>query len=324
MAQKINQITIGDMLYIQLDDNPRDTGYQAPMGSSAVYIDTVKNIGRFFHKEGAGATNWREIMPWNVFGNQEANHRLFGTLTNFDITFIRNNVEYIKALQNTDPNQKDVEISLFNRDMSIVDFDVPDGYETFGKIVVFNQVYTGETPLESDRYSFAIQSLGSFRTSCDLGVIHESRNIDPLSLDEIYTKEAKRGKGLRNAIPALGVISLSCFNLNSLNPEMLTVNIKAIIKRDSDGLIVDLERRFNINSSLFASQQFSKADRQDIASYFQFGSLIVDLDLRFQNTSDLYVPEVGNTLDMVIDFIGLDDLETYTIMEWTTITILER
>jgi len=322
MANKLNQINIGDMLYIQLDNNPRDTGYQAPMGSSAVYIDTVNNIGRFFHKEGAGPNAWREIRPWNVFGNQESNHRLFGTLTNFDITYIRNNIEYMKAIENTDPDMKDVTLSLFQNNLVMMDIETSKGYDSFGKIVVMNQSMTTRTALESDRYSVGIQSYGFIGRSSDLGFFDECHDV--VGLNDIYVKKLSRGKAVRTATPVLNKISITAYNMNLGNPEMFTVEVNAIIKRDSDGLIVDLKRKFAVDCTNFSNQVFSTLDKQAVSSYYGFGSSTVDIDMRFENTSDLYVAEPLNTLNLVLDFIGLDNAQTYSIVEWVEITVLER
>lgn len=327
MANKINQISTGDALYIQLDDNPRLTGYSAPLGSLAYWQDTVNNQARLFFKGGLGLNNWNEIQwAWQYNGNSLNNvsFGVFGSTSNKDVQFVRNSNEYLRALEQTQPYAKPVEISLFERNLSVIDVTTKADYDSFGKKIIINQENTTETPLESDRYNLAFQTKGHFTTSTDLGNIDESRNFDSVFNDYVFTKKAERGKSFRTVTPTLGIISFEVFNLGMVSPEMMTFHLKVLIKRDSDKKIIDLDRKFTINCDDFSLQQFSTLMRHDLASYFDFGSDTVDLDLTFQNTSDLYVPVVGNTLSVVLNIFGLDNAETYTVTEWTTVTLLER
>lgn len=327
MANKINQITMGDALIIQLDNNPRTTGYDAPTGSMAYWQSGTG--GRLYFKFGSNVNAWSELhYSWQYQGNTLGNvtYGILGTVSgvNKDVQFIRNGIEYLRSIENVETNQKDVTVSFFENNIVMVDVDTNSGYDFFGKGIVLHQGYTTETLLESDRYNFAIQSRGQLRRSSDLGYVDECHEYDNTLAIDVYTKSASRGKALKNKTPTLGKLSITAFNLNTVNPELLTIEVNAIIKRISDNKIIDLKRKFNVDCTNFSTQAFSTLDRQDISSFFQFGSSTVDIELRFENTSDLYVPEVGNTLNVVLDFVGLDNLESYTIIEWTEITLLER
>jgi hypothetical protein len=327
MASKINQITMGDSLIIQLDNNPRTTGYSAPLGSLAYWDNGT--IGRLYVKIGNSNNAWNDLhYSWQYQGNNlgTVSYGILGSIAgvNKDIQFIRNGIEYSRAIENTETNQKDVTMSFFENNIVMVDVDVNSGYDFFGKSIVLHQGYTTETALESDRYNFTIKSRGQLRRTSDLGYVDECHEYDSLASIDVYVKSASRGKALKNKTPTLGKLSMTAFNLNTVNPELFTIEVNAIIKRISDNKIVDLKRKFNVDCTNFSTQTFTTLDRQDISSFFQFGSTTVDMELRFENTSDLYVPEVGNTLNVVLDFIGLDNLENYTIIEWTEITLLER
>jgi|GEM_PF-6195948 len=321
MANKINQITIGDMLYIQLDGNPRDTGYQAPMGSSAVYIDTVNNIGRFFHKENISQFGWREIRPWNVFGNQESTNRFLGTLTDFDITFIRNNNEYLKAIKNIDANYDPTTLTFQGGKLSLVRHNIKG--DSLNITTILSNKHLIEPVNDTDRENFLIGSQGYLFNYSTLGHYKQqgSRTSDPAN-EQVYRDQNDNSKARKAMSPSGGICSLICNSLDYSNPDLLMTEVRVLIRRNSDGLLAQLKNTFTIKCDE-TNKTYVSIFKQDDYTQYEIGMDIPEVNLTFSNQTDTYVSKPLNTCLVTANVSGLNNVETYDVMIWCTDYIME-
>lgn len=106
MASVTGLITVNSKHILEVDAVPSAVaGTAAPIASMAMYDDSVS--GHLYLKVGSGDTEWKEIDfdttdDWNLYGNVLSGgtattpDQLFGSLNDFDVKYIRNNIEIMR------------------------------------------------------------------------------------------------------------------------------------------------------------------------------------------------------------------------------------
>lgn len=310
MANKIAQITVGDIKVIHLDANPQtDTiGYDADKGSLAVFQNGANSPLLFIKQSAKGglATAWTRFARLEevhqVTGNiySSALPALIGSLigsTNLDVAMIRNSVAQIELLEDGG-DYRDSKISLLEgleiREHIVNNsesFGLSYGITTSKNLLVFAQasifagsdfVSLGTNPIMdgySDAFSYELKRAKSFKKV--FSTASETLTICPIEVN-LVTGNMKKMRvtvvGRHSADPAVTnfmLVKELAVRVNPANDEHFLLFQQDVVTYNQDGV----PRNF--------SMQFDAVTKKILQAVMSGHDQVADTEIQF------YVEEIG-------------------------------
>jgi len=317
MAVKINQITIGDMLILQLDTNPvtDGIGYDCPAGSMAVI-----SAGQMFVKLTGIATRWHTLtnsflQGGNSFGATP--ELILGSNVDKNLNIIRNNITMIQfRTQAIDVNFNASHTRFTNESFQVIRHVVKNN-EFFNYSTVFSNKYEAQPVLDVDRKSIMFNSAGVFHAIHSLGVGSTHSPTDnqiaqgdtnPKSIRDIT---AGRMGHLYNA-PLT-------FTIGTMEQDQGLVMMSEIIVlavNTTTGEISQRKKTFTIKLLDAVDRTYTSPFNADNFSWSENNLDELDFDLNFVNDPASIFDQLTNTFLNNITIKGLQIGQTYNLSVW--------
>ena len=316
MANKIAQITIGDALYIQLDDNPKSTGFDAPLGSLAYWQDIVNGLGKVYVKITTDSFGWNDMsFNWETTGNLLTEEGLMGSLNDFDVSLVRNNVKLISLVPDTDSGYQSEKINFFNGFLKLKHHTANDG--AFMNNAIFSTLDGTYPIVQRSAKNISIYSHGLFVGNTRNGYYSSQKPFDPatppnqnVERSTTITTAGEKNRLFTGVALTYDLLSMVVGNY----PSLFMAEIILAVRDKVTGLVSQRKKTVTFKITNETTKQYSTIFEQDDYTFFEVGASIPNFTISFSNDNDWGVLYPLNTAKPTINVTGLTVGHGYDVM----------
>lgn len=315
MANKIQQITIGDALIIELDNNPvtDGVGYNAPNGSYAYYPAT----GEAFVKLSGNQFSWHTITNSFLNGGNFFSGLptlTIGSLNDKNFFFIRNNVQMMAFITNPDPEFKVPFIRFTNNEVQFVNHTAINNKFFNRSLIISNTYSTNVVGVFRDLRSMVFSVQGDKHDSVGVGVGH-TINPNQFALPDNIYKVIKRevATSKANVLFSGAPIDVTLPDNEYDWGDVMFFDIDVMGKNVNTGDVVFASRRFAIKVTDSVNKTAIIMDKQNLYDYASsLTDKLFDFDLNLSNFPNSVFQQGTNTFSSVVSLRDLTNGETYS------------
>ena len=313
MANKINQITIGDSLFIQLDANPvtDGIGYSAPRGSFAYYQTT----GEAFVKVGDGNSAWHTITRTfmnggNFFTGDSLPDMVLGSLNDKNLRFIRNNTSVVELLSVTSP------VLATPNVVRLPDHQI-QFVRTNSSSSIITNTYLVEPANDASRMNIGLNAQGVTLMQNSNGHLDvQVRTINSNALDT-YTRRKRKVSTSRVNIPFAGPsLIIPTISMEADRGRVMITEVTVIVRNVATGQVSQRKETFTIKATDFALGQYTVLFNASDFQYFENPLENMSIALSMVNEPLSLGNQATNTYKNLVTITGLQVGQNYDILIW--------
>lgn len=317
MANKINQITIGDMLILQLDGNPATDGigYDCPAGSIAMTLG-----GSMFVKLTGPVTRWHTLtmtflQGGNGFGTTP--ELFLGSNVDKNMGIIRNNLMMLQfRSQTTDVNFAPT-LTRFTTDSIQIIKHITKNNEYFNYSTIFSNKYEVQPLNDVDRKSIMINSAGVFHAVHSLGVGSTHNPSDnQIALGDTNPKTIRDVSAGRMAHLYNAPLTFTIGTMEQDQGLVMMSEIIVLAVNTATGEISQRKKTFTIELLDANDRTYNSPFNADNFSWSKNVLDELDFELNFANDPNSIFDTLTNTFLNNITITGLQIGQTYHISVW--------